>query len=257
VGIPVQILALVRHPRSGLIPKNFIHSVLLSTDYAPASIVADIERTWGCSVYQHYGMTEMGYGGGVECDAHAGYHFREADLFVEVVDPRSDRVLPEAVTGEVVFTTLTRRAMPLIRYRSGDLARFLPEPCPCGTVLRRLSKIQGRKTSEALLAPHARLQMAMLDEALFAIPEILDFQAELVPDIGRSLLGVVLHCKADGFSEAARGARQALAGIPAVRAAIDQGSLAIGPIRRSHEPWFTTGTAKRVLIDRRLEKSTP
>jgi phenylacetate-CoA ligase len=72
VGIPVQVLSLVRHPKSLCIPYGSIRSVLLSTDYVPESIVDNIERTWGCTVYQHYGMTEMGYGGGVECSAHEG-----------------------------------------------------------------------------------------------------------------------------------------------------------------------------------------
>ena len=89
-------------------------------------------------------MTEMGYGGGVECDVHDGYHLREADLFVEIVDPVTRQPLPDGVYGEVVFTTLTRRAMPLIRYRTGDMARFLTDALPLWHVLRRLSRIQGR-----------------------------------------------------------------------------------------------------------------
>ena len=121
VGIPIQVLGLVRHPQSARIPAGDIRSVLLSTDYVPACVVEDIQQSWGCHVYQHYGMTEMGFGGGVECDAHEGYHLREADLFVEIVDPLSGRQLPEGVAGEVVFTTLNRRAMPLIRYRTGDI----------------------------------------------------------------------------------------------------------------------------------------
>lgn len=89
VGIPVQVLSLIRQPQSDRIPWGVIRSVLLGTAYAPASMVDDIEGTWGCKVYQHYGMTEMGYGGGVECGAHDGYHLREADLFVEIVDPET------------------------------------------------------------------------------------------------------------------------------------------------------------------------
>jgi phenylacetate-CoA ligase len=256
VGIPVQVLSLVRHPESKRIPKGFIRSVLLTSDYVSVSIVEDIERTWGCNVYQHYGMTEMGYGGGVECDAREGYHLREADLFVELVDPLSGLPLPEGVTGEVVFTTLTRRAMPLIRYRTGDLARFLPQLCPCGSVLRRLSKVQGRKTNEVALAPNARLQMSMLDEALFAIPGILNFQAELLENDDRSLLGMTLFCDAGCFPEIVDNVRDTLAGIPAVRTAIVQGVLEIGPIRISPENWFTTGVTKRTLIDRRREERT-
>ena len=98
-------------------------------------------------------MTEMGYGGGVECDAHDEYHLREADLFVEIVDPESGSPMPDGVSGEVVFTTLIRRAMPLIRYWTGDTARYLTRPRPCGTTLRRLSRIQGRLANTASLGP--------------------------------------------------------------------------------------------------------
>jgi len=78
-------------PRSQLIPRGLIRSVLLSTDYVPESVVAELQDVWGCSVYQHYGMTEMGYGGEIDCDAHDGYHLREADLLVEIIDPATAR----------------------------------------------------------------------------------------------------------------------------------------------------------------------
>jgi len=253
VGIPVQVLSLVRHPHGARIPPGFIRSVLLSTDYVPDSMVQDIQRAWGCRVYQHYGMTEMGYGGGVECDAHAGYHFREADLYVEIVDPLSGKPLPDGDPGELVFTTLNRRAMPLIRYRTGDIAGFLPELCPCGSILQRLGKVQGRKSNTVALTPQIRLHMSMLDEALFAIPEILDFQVELTAADGRSRLGVMLKCDANGLSETICRVRKALAGVPAVRAAIAQGVLNIGPIRLGAAKWFTTGAAKRTFLDHRQE----
>jgi phenylacetate-CoA ligase len=80
----------------------------------------------------------------VECAARQGYHWREADLYFEIVDPVTGQPLPDGEAGEIVFTTLTRQGMPLIRYRTGDISRFLPGPCACGAVLRRLATIQGR-----------------------------------------------------------------------------------------------------------------
>ncbi|MCG6905537.1 MAG: hypothetical protein LJE63_02845 [Desulfobacteraceae bacterium] len=80
----------------------------------PEAIVGVIEETWGCQVFQHYGMNEMGFGWGVACEARDGYHLREADLFVEVVDPETGREVPEGVSGEVVFTILAVSAMPLV-----------------------------------------------------------------------------------------------------------------------------------------------
>jgi phenylacetate-coenzyme A ligase PaaK-like adenylate-forming protein len=125
----------------------------------------------------------------VECHAQDGYHLREADLLAEIVAPKTGNPIPDGVSGEVVFTTLTRRAMPLIRYRTGDVARFLPELCPCRSTLRHLGKVQGRLVNGATLGPMIRLNMAVLDDAIFAIPGILDFQAELIPVNGVSGCG--------------------------------------------------------------------
>ncbi len=65
-----------------VIPQGRIKSVLLSADYVPAAIVSEIERAWGCPVFNHYGMTEMGLGAAVDCCALRGYHIREADLYI-------------------------------------------------------------------------------------------------------------------------------------------------------------------------------
>ena len=86
----------------------------------------------------------MGLGGGVECEAHLGYHLREADLYFEIIDPNTGRLVPAGEYGEVVFSTLTRRGMPLIRYRLGDRCRFLPGRCPCGSGLRLMERVSGR-----------------------------------------------------------------------------------------------------------------
>ena len=121
-----------------------MRTILLSAQYVDERDKELIENFWDCHVYEHYGMTEMGLGGAMACRARVGYHPREADLFFEIIDPHTGDVLPEGVFGEIVFTTLTRQAMPLIRYRTGDMSRWLPGPCPCGSVLKRLDKVGDR-----------------------------------------------------------------------------------------------------------------
>jgi phenylacetate-CoA ligase len=256
VGIPVQILGLARHPGSARIPRGAIRSAVLSTDYVPATIVAALERRWGCEVFQHYGMSEMGYGGGLECAAHEGYHLREADLYVEIVDPESGASLPEGVSGEIVFTTLTRRAMPLIRYRTGDTARFLPQYCPCGSPLRRLSKVEGRRSNVAGIGPSLRLSMAALDEAIFSVPEILDFKAELIPANGAARLSLTVYGD-PRFLNAVSAVKAAVTAIPSVREAIAGGGLKLDPVLLSPVDWSTLGACKRSLIDRRKEAAAP
>ncbi len=113
VGVPVQVLSLVRAVAQKL-PRPHLKSVLLTMDHVPDAIVQAVEAAWGGTVYNHYGMTEMGLGGGVECAARQGYHLREADMYFEIVDPETGDPLPDGQYGELVFTTLTRQGMPLI-----------------------------------------------------------------------------------------------------------------------------------------------
>ena len=143
VGLPNQILTLARLPGgSGL--AEWISSVLLCSEAAPDTLVQELKKSWDCIVLMHYGLTEAAYLGGVECRAEHGYHLCEADLLVEIIDPQTGKAQPEGETGEVVVTTLTRSAMPLIRYRTGDLSRLLPGTCPCGSILKRLDRVDRR-----------------------------------------------------------------------------------------------------------------
>ena len=140
VAAPGQLRRLLgAHPAS-----PGIRAILSSAEPLPQDLEEALVHGWHCEVFDHYGLTETGYGGGVECCGKQGYHLREGDLFFEVVDPVSGEPVPDGTPGEVVFTTLTRQAMPLIRYRTGDMAAMLPGPCVCGSPLRRLSRIGGR-----------------------------------------------------------------------------------------------------------------
>ena len=174
VGIPAQVLALARRG-----PGLRLKAVLLSTDHVPLSLTRTVEQAWGCRVFNHYGMTETGLGGGVECEARRGYHLREADLYVEIVEPDGALPVPDGEPGEVVVTTLTRTGMPLIRYRTGDLSRFIPGPCPCGSTLRALERITRRAAGVVRTSTGAGLTLAELDEVLFGLPDVLDFDATL------------------------------------------------------------------------------
>lgn len=155
----------------------------MSTDYVPQAIVQELIRAWGCKVFNHYGMTEMGLGGGIECEGFCGYHLREADLYIEIIDPGSGRPVLDGQLGEVVVTTLTRSAMPLIRYRTGDMSRFIPGLCACNTVLKRLELIKSR--DRVYLTQTDYLTMADFDEVLFALDNVLDFEVTLTEVISR------------------------------------------------------------------------
>jgi phenylacetate-coenzyme A ligase PaaK-like adenylate-forming protein len=256
VGIPTQVLALTRHENAGAIPAGRISSVLLSADYVPSSMVNELQREWGCKVFGHYGTTEMGLGGGVECDAFAGYHLREADLLFEIVDPASGRPLHDGQLGEIVFTTLTRNAMPLIRYRTGDLSRFLPDPCPCGTVLRRLEKVRGKLNEMVLLRSGGWLGIADLDEALFAVPGIANYMASMTKFDEVDRLELVIHPGSHVNQPQHERILRAVAGVPAIAYAVETGRLILEPIRFSAKDWISTGVAKRAIVLRHKGKGS-
>ncbi len=176
IGVPTQILALAAYCKAHGIGTN-IERILLSTDCIPDSLKKQIEALWGCEVFVHFGMTEAGLGGAIDCRAHAGMHPRENDLLFEIVEPTTGRILAEGEWGELVMTTLTRRGMPLLRYRTGDRARFLPGPCPCGSILKRLDRIPGRLSQEMGGIP----ALSRLDEALFSFQGLVDYDAMLYP----------------------------------------------------------------------------
>lgn len=252
VGIPVQVLSLVRSDAALQAPAPRVRSVLLTTDHVPHAVKRAVEASWPCRVFNHYGMSEMGLGGGVECEARDGTHLREADLHIEIVDPETGRSLPDGDEGEIVFTTLTRRGMPLIRYRTGDLGRLLTDPCPCGSVLRRLSRVRTRVNGRPEVMPGHRLTLADLDEAVFPIPWVVDFQAALTGENGKETLELACRVNSRAPEGAEDTVRRAAGRIAAVEAAVRAGRLEIAvTCSGSLGLPVSTGAGKRVLADRR------
>lgn len=144
IAAPSQLAAARDDPAVAAAARDCLRSMVFASDFLPRAWKDAIGQRWGCPVFDYYSATEMGYGGGMECAADSGYHLREADHYFEVLDLATGQPAAPGELGEVVFTTLSRRAMPLVRYRTGDAARMLPGPCPCGSPLRRLGPIAGR-----------------------------------------------------------------------------------------------------------------
>ena len=270
VGLPAQVLSLARHS-SGNLGTGQIKSVLLSADYVPKAIIEAIECAWNCPVFTHWGMTETGLGGGVECQTRRGCHLREADLLIEIVDPQGNP-LPDGKWGEIVLTTLTRTGMPLIRYRTGDISRFLTEPCPCGSHLKRLDRVRGRSVYEF---SGAEIRLDEMDEAIFALPEIVDFEGILTlfsktesetdlfdsaltgePRSEIAQLSIVFWTTdEDPFSSGdlwigkiADKIRHSVEAIPSIKALIADGQLGIGEIHPADAPVFSGSIKRRIKI---------
>jgi phenylacetate-coenzyme A ligase PaaK-like adenylate-forming protein len=249
VGIPVQVLALAktsRQPRFRDL-KLDVRSVLLSTDCVPTSGLRIIETAWDCKVFNHYGTTEMGLGGGVDCRTRSGYHLREADMVFEVVDPDTGAPVPDGDVGEVVFTTLTRQAMPLIRYRTGDAGRFLPDPCPCGTVLRRLEHIQGRLAGAVTLPGGAALTQRDFDEALLSIDGVADFRVRIRQNAAQLLVELAVRALEGSAEPRLEELMEAVHTIPALGGAGERVQVEIHIAPTSSGEPTNPGTNKRQI----------
>ena len=103
-----------------------------------------IEEIWDASVYDFFGLSDIYGACAAMCDAKDGLHIIEDQILVEVVDPVTGEVLPDGERGEIVYTTLKKRARPMIRFRSGDIGHVNRETCECGRTMTRIY-IQGRK----------------------------------------------------------------------------------------------------------------
>ncbi len=159
VGLPVPFLSLLR-----VCGRGSLRRALVSGDACPPSVIAESETLLGSKLFPHYGSREMGMAGAVTCPAHEGMHLRENHVIAEIVDEQGRR-LPDGEFGELVITTIGMEALPLIRYRTGDYTRILPEPCPCGSALLRLDTV--RRGGESA-------KIAQLDDALFSVGELAD-----------------------------------------------------------------------------------
>jgi len=188
VGAPVHLYRLARiQEKEKILPENQIQKVLTSTDTLAPVLRDNIESSLHCEVFDHYGMTETGLGGGVECESHHGFHLREADLFYEIVDPRDGHALPDGEPGEVVVTTLTRAGMPLIRYRTGDEGLMIPETCACGSFIRRLGNRIVR-ISDGIQLDWGIITQLDLDGAIFRNKEVVDYSVFFEKNNGRQKL---------------------------------------------------------------------
>lgn len=129
-----------------------------------------IQESLGIEVYNSYGLSEMnGPGVAFECVHKTGMHLWEDHYIIEILDPQTSEPLPEGCTGELVLTTLTREAMPLIRYRTRDLTSIIPGQCPCGRTHRRINRITGR-TDDMLIVRGVNIYPQQIERVLMAMP---------------------------------------------------------------------------------------
>lgn len=145
----------------------------------------EIETRLKIKALDIYGLSEIiGPGVAVECLEQKGLHVMEDHFIVEVIDPATGEVLPEGESGELVFTSLTKEALPIIRYRTGDISRIIPEPCACGRTLRRIGRIQGR-TDDMLIIRGVNVFPSQIEHVLLQMGDVQPHYQLIVDRIGQ------------------------------------------------------------------------
>ncbi len=172
-----------------------------------------IETATAIKAYDCYGLSEIvGPGVAMECLHQAGPHVFEDMFYPEVVDPDTGAVLPEGTEGELVLTTLCKRAMPMIRYRTRDITALVRTPCACGRTLRRLVRI-GRRSDDMLIIRGVNVFPSQIEAALLKVEgtlphyqivvdrvkglDTLEVQVEVTPAVFSDTVGAMEQLHAD------------------------------------------------------------
>jgi phenylacetate-CoA ligase len=229
-----------------------VKALFLAAEYLPEAMRRELAKMWNCRIHTHYGLTEMGLAVAVECEAGNGYHFNEADLLLEIIDPQTGKPVAAGQEGELVFTTLNREAMPLIRYRTRDISRIIQEPCACGAAtLLRIDKVKKRLELIVTLASGDEVYPTLFDDLLYEIPGLIDYR-----------LAVIRHETKDLFDFKIEMQSECLDRLPEIRKKLDLSpiiskNIAAGRMEEPHIellPWGALKTAeraKKMIIDHR------
>ena len=211
---------------------------------------AHIEAQAGIKAYDIYGLSEIiGPGVASECSAQQGLHIFEDHFYPEIIDPETGEALPDGEEGELVLTTLSKKAMPMIRYRTRDITSLITERCSCGRTIRRMKRI-GRRSDDMFIIRGVNVFPSQVEAALLAVEgTVPHYQIILTRDQGLDQMAVEVEVTPEVFSDKIRGLEeikdrlaQAIERILGIR--VDLRLVEPRSIARSE------GKAKRV-IDRR------
>jgi len=166
----------------------------------------DIQKTLGIKAYDIYGLTELsGPGVSFECSAQNGMHINEDHFIAEIIDPDTGEVLPEGSKGELVFTSITKEAFPLLRYRTRDICQLNYEPCSCGRTHVKMCKPMGRSDDMLIIRGvnvfPSQIETVLLNHGYAANYQIiidrvnhtdtLDVQVEMTPEMFTDNIGEI------------------------------------------------------------------
>ncbi len=206
-----------------------------------------IEAESSLKAYDIYGLSEIiGPGVGIECAHQAGLHIFEDHFLAEIIDPQTLELVPDGAEGELVLTTLSKDAMPMIRYRTRDITAFIAEPCACGRTIRRIRRI-GRRSDDMLIIRGVNVFPSQIEAALLRVEGTLPhYQIVLTREADLDQMEVQVEVTPEVFSDEVRGLEElqkkivhSIETITGIRAALRL--VAPHTIQRSE------GKAKRVI----------
>ena len=168
-----------------------------------------IEQDSGIKAYDIYGLSEIiGPGVAMECPCQAGPHIFEDFFYPEVIDAATGKPCPEGVEGELVLTTLSKHAMPMIRYRTRDITALTSEPCGCGRTLRRIKRIS-RRSDDMIIIRGVNVYPSQIETALLQVEGALPhYQIILTREKGLDEMEVQVEVTQDVFSDTVGGLEQ-------------------------------------------------
>lgn len=204
-----------------------------------------IEEGLGLAAYDNYGLSEvLGPGVSGECLERNGLHINEDHFLPEIIDPQSEEPRGYGEEGELVITTLSKEALPLIRYRTRDITRLYPEACPCGRTTLRMARVAGR-SDDMLIIRGVNIYPSQIEHVLTQIPGVEPhYQLLVTRDGSLDALEVQVEVQAPSSEHEtwAKGIEEKLRGVLGLRTKVTV--LQVGSLARSE------GKAKRV-IDKR------
>ena len=164
-----------------------------------------IETEAGIKAYDIYGLSEItGPGVGSECCAQHGLHIFEDHFYPEIINPETLEVLPDGEEGELVLTTLSKRAMPMIRYRTRDITRIITEPCECGRTVRRIARIS-RRSDDMFIIRGVNVFPSQIETALLAVEGTLPhYRIVLTNAKGLDQMNIEVEISPELFSDEVR-----------------------------------------------------
>jgi phenylacetate-CoA ligase len=188
---------------------------------------SQLAALWGITPLDFYGLSEIiGPGVAAECPERVGLHVNEDHFLPEVVDPASGDPVGAGVEGELVLTSLTKEALPMIRYRTGDVTALDPSPCRCGRTTARMARIKGR-TDDMLIIKGVNVFPSQLEAALLTLTEVAPHY-QLVVDRTQAFPTLAVHV------EPAESIVQGWGGFDARRAEVQTLSARVAERLRAH-----------------------